>query len=296
MTGFDPGLKAHLQSGLATTCRCWAVTRRDGVVLGFTDHDQELAFDGVIFRAETGLSATALQQTTGLSVDNTEAVGALSDASIREADIEAGRYDEAEIRAWIVNWANVAERHLLFRGAMGEIRRSGGAFEAELRGLTNRLNLPLGRVFQKPCSAVLGDVNCGFDLSAPGYTTEVTAGAVLDRRVFQIAALPGFASGWFRHGVLRVLDGPAAGLAGVIKDDRDIGEARTIEMWQVIRADIRSGDALRLEAGCDKTSDTCRLKFDNFLNFQGFPDIPGDDWSISDPTRANALDGGSRRA
>ncbi|MGR3405211.1 MAG: DUF2163 domain-containing protein, partial [Roseovarius indicus] len=33
----------------------------------------------------------------------------------------------------------------------------------------------------------------------------------------------------------------------------------------------------------------------NFLNFQGFPDIPGDDWSYTDPSRAGRLDGGSRR-
>ena len=75
-----------------------------------------------------------MQQSTGLSVDNTEALGALSDAAIREADIEAGRYDGAEVRAWLVNWADVSARQLQFRGSIGELRRAGGAFEAELRG------------------------------------------------------------------------------------------------------------------------------------------------------------------
>ena len=68
------------------------------------------------FKAETGLSAAALAQSTGLSVDNTEALGALTDASVREQDIEAGRFDGAEVRAWMVNWANVSERWLQFRG------------------------------------------------------------------------------------------------------------------------------------------------------------------------------------
>ena len=75
-------LLGHLQTRTTHVCRCWAVARKDGVTLGFTDHDQPLSFDGINFAADTGLSALALQQTTGLSVDNTEAVGALSSMSM----------------------------------------------------------------------------------------------------------------------------------------------------------------------------------------------------------------------
>ena len=87
MSGFNEGLKNHLLTGVTTTCRCWAVTRTDGIVLGFTDHDCGLAFGGVKFRADTRLSALALQQSTGLSVDNSSAQGALSDAALREAGL-----------------------------------------------------------------------------------------------------------------------------------------------------------------------------------------------------------------
>lgn len=295
MSGFHAGLKAHLATGLTTTCRCWAVVRQDGTRLAFTDHDGPLAFDGYAFRADTGLSARALQQTTGLSVDNTEALGALRDDAITETDIEAGRYDGAEVLAWLVNWQNVEERQLQFRGTIGEIKRAGGAFEAELRGLTERLNLPLGRVFQKPCSAVLGDGHCGFDMRAPGYASERPVETVEARRVFRFDALEGFAPDWFRHGVLRVLSGPAAGLSDMIKRDVAGPQARAIELWHPLRAAIRTGDMVRLEAGCDKRLGTCQFKFNNLANFQGFPDIPGDDWSITDPSRAARLDGGSRR-
>jgi uncharacterized phage protein (TIGR02218 family) len=295
MSALHDGLKAHLATGVTTTCRCWAVTRGDGVTLGFTDHDRGLEFDGIAFKADTGLSALALQQSTGLSVDNTEAIGALSDAAIREADIEAGRYDGAEVRAWLVNWADVRQRQLQFRGSIGELRRAGGAFEAELRGLTDVLNRPVGRVYQKPCTAVLGDAACGFDLSTPGYFAAGAVEEVEARRVFRFAELAGFAPGWFRHGVLRMESGGAEGLSGPIKSDVQEADARVIELWEPLRAAIVPGDALRLIAGCDKRGETCRLKFDNYPNFQGFPDIPGDDWTISDPSRAGRLDGGSRR-
>ncbi len=46
---------------------------------------------------------------------------------------------------------------------------------------------------------------------------------------------------------------------------------------------VHREDLLRLEAGCDKRAVTCRYKFDNFVNFQGFPHIPGDDWLVAGP-------------
>ena len=119
-------LDAHLATGVTGVARCWRLTRRDGVVHGFTDHDRDLGFDGTIFLAGTGLSAAALSQSTGLAVDNSEAVGALSDVSVTEADIVAGRFDGAEVEAWLVEWANPENRVMQFRGSIGEISRSGG--------------------------------------------------------------------------------------------------------------------------------------------------------------------------
>ena len=49
---------------------------------------------------------------------------------------------------------------------------------------------------------------------------------------------------------------------------------------------------LRFEAGCDKQAPTCRLKFNNFLNFRGFPDIPGEDWLMATPVNAASTSGG----
>ncbi len=285
----------HMAGGLTTVCRCWAVTRTDGVAYGFTDHDLDLSFDGLLFRANTGLTAAALQQASGLSVDNSEAVGALTDAAITEADIDAGRFDGAEVRAWMVNWADVAARWLMFRGSIGELRRSGGAFFAELRGLTDVLNRPLGRVYQKPCTAVLSDAGCRFDRSAEGYRAEVAVEQVQEARAFRWPELAGFEPGWFTYGRLVVLDGVAAGLWGTVKRDAFADGLRGIDLWEPIRAAVAPGDVVRLEAGCDKRMESCRLKFNNLVNFQGFPDIPGEDWMMAVPKQAAPNIGGSRR-
>lgn len=287
------GLAEHLAVGVTSVARCWSLKRADGQVQGFTDHDRDLTFEGVVFRANTGLTAHALEQTTGLAVDNSEALGALSDLSLSEADIEAGRYDGAEVRAWQVNWANVEERQLVFRGSLGEITRSGGAFRAELRGLAEALNQPQGRVFQKPCTAVLGDGECQFDLSLPGYAVEWDVTGVEEGRRFAFADAGGFVERWFERGAFRVLTGAAAGLVGVIRSDVTADGKRDIVLWEALRAPIALGDRVRLEPGCDKRAETCRAKFDNFLNYRGFPAIPGEDWQLAYPRRGGRNDGGS---
>lgn len=295
MAGISAEFQNHVETGLTTLCRCWAITRRDGVEYGFTDHDMELSFEGVSFKANSGLSALALQQTTGLSVDNTEAIGALTDTAVREEDIFAGRFDGAEVRAWLVNWDNPNTRWLQFRGSIGELRRAGGAFHAELRGLTEALNRPLGRIYQKPCTAVLGDTDCGFQLDTPGYFDERPVEQIDNSRVFRWRGFRGFEPNWFERGRLILTSGGASGLSGIVKRDSFDGEYRIIELWEAIRSEIAEGDVVRLEAGCDKRMKTCQLKFANLLNYQGFPDIPSEDWVMSVPKSSGVNSGGSRR-
>jgi uncharacterized phage protein (TIGR02218 family) len=287
-------LYAHLATGSTSVCRAWKLRRRDGVVMGFTDHDQDLIVDGVTCRADTGLTARALQQTTGLSVDNTEAYGALSAAAINEDDLLAGRFDGAEVRSYLVNWKSPEDFIEQFRGHLGEITRSGGSFRAELRGLSDLLNRPLGLAYTPGCSAVLGDSRCRFDLTQPGYFSDRVVESVEDQRVFQFASFAGFDDRWFEGGRFEVTSGAAAGLVGMIKIDRLKGSARRIELWQSIGAAIATGDTIRILAGCDKSTVACRTKFANLLNFRGFPHIPGEDWLASYPV-PDRPSGGSRR-
>ena len=292
--GISQSFQTHLDSGTTTLARCWQIARRDGMVLGFTDHDLDLSFAGTLFRAGTGLTAQTLEQATGLSVDNSEAIGALSDAAITETDIAAGRFDGAQVTTWMVNWADVAQRVVLFRGTLGDISRSGGAFRAELRGLSEPLNQPQGRVFQRACSAVLGDSACGVDLSIAGYEVEAEVLAVQDNRVLTFAPFEQ-EEGWFEKGRLRVLSGAAEGLEGLIKTDTRTSDHREIGLWAPLAVDVQIGDRLRLQVGCDKRFDTCRLRFANHLNFRGFPDIPGEDWLAVGPRDDGSNTGGSLR-
>ena len=265
-----------------TIARAWLIQRKDGMKLGFTDHDAGLSFEGVRFRPDHGMTARALVQASGLSVDNSEAEGALSDDAITERDILAGRWDDAGLNMWEVDWRDVSKRRLVFAGSLGEVSRSGGAFRAELRGLAEPLNQARGRVFHPRCSARLGDRACKVNLSEPSLSTECTIEALDDGRILRFATFPAFDAGWFERGRVEVMTGEAGGLSASIKDDVAMpGGAREIELWRAFGLTPTAGDRVRIVAGCDKRAATCRLKFANFANFRGFPHLPTEDWLIA---------------
>jgi len=280
------GLQDHLESGATTLCWCWKLARRDGTVQGFTDHDRPLAFGGVTYQAASGFTASEVQSSLGLAVDNLSVTGALSAASLNEDDLAAGLYDGAAIEIWRVNWSAVAQRVLMRSGSLGEVNRSGNAFSAEVRGLAQALNQPVGRAFGRLCDADLGDARCTVAIAAAGGT--VTAAA--DARRFTVSGLEDAASGDFTGGRLIFTSGANAGRSGEVK--RHAGTS--IELWQAMSEAVTAGDAFTVTPGCDKRFATCRGRFGNGVNFRGFPHMPGNDAVLAGPAAGQALDGGSR--
>jgi len=66
-----------------------------------------------------------------------------------------------------------------------------------------------------------------------------------------------------------------------------------IELWQPMTSDIALNDTFTITAGCDKQFSTCRKKFNNGVNFRGFPSMPGNDFAISYPNKADGTNDGN---
>lgn len=292
MKEISEGLAAHLAAGATTLARCWRLTRRDGVAMGFTDHDRALAFDGVTYEATAGLTASEAQAGLGLSVDNMDVAGALSSAHIREADLLAGLYDGAEVRMFLVNWDDPEERVLMFTGHVGEVSREGGAFVAELRGLAERLSETRGRLYSHTCDAELGDDRCGVYLDKPAFRGAGAVTEVADDRSFAADGLGGFAAGWFAGGRIEWTSGGNQGRGSVVKGHRlESGSAR-FALRDTPPAMPQAGDQFVVRAGCDKRFETCRNRFANLENFRGFPHMPGNDFVLSYPGRGDGRNRG----
>jgi uncharacterized phage protein (TIGR02218 family) len=294
MKTLSPELQAHLDSGTTTLCWCWRIARADGVTQGFTDHDEPVTFAATTHEATTGFTASEVQSTLGLAVDNLTVLGALSAATLNEHDLAAGLYDNADIEIWRVNWADPTQRVLMRKGNLGEVTRGATAFSAEVRGLAHRLNQPVGRAYTYGCDADLGDARCTIDLTNALYKGEGTVAAVTDARRFTASGIAAFTDAWFTGGKLTFTSGANAGRAMQVKRHALSAAAASVELWQQMSEAIAAGDTFTVTAGCDKQFTTCKSKFANIANFRGFPHMPGNDAVLSYPTRTQPLDGGSR--
>lgn len=269
-------LATHLASGATTLCRCWRLERRDGTVFGFTDHDRDLAFAGLTYTATSGLAPSEVESQLGLAVSTGEIGGALTDARLTEADIVGGRYDDAEITTWLVNWADVSQRIVLDVASIGEIRRADQSFVAELRGPLHRYDQEQGRLFTQGCTADLGDASCGVNLAAQAVTVSVSA---TDGRLNLGAnAIAAVGATHFSGGRAEVLTGANAGLVRTIQHH---GAGGALALWEPLPHPLSIGDSLRLTPGCDKAFATCGAKFSNAINFRGFPHIPTPDFILT---------------
>jgi len=293
LKSLSPAFQAHLDSGTTTLCHCWKLTRNDGVVFGFTEHDEDMTFDGTTFEAVSGMGASAIESTSGLAVDNLDVVGALSSDALSEVDLASGRFDDADVEIWRVNWADPDQRVLLRKGNLGEVSRGRTAFRAEIRGLAHKLNQPVGRIYQFTCDVRLGDARCGIAVGGSDYTGTGSVVSSADNRILEVSGLAAYANNWFARGILTFTSGANQGLALELRGHVLNGDTATLELWQAAPSGVDDADTFTVTAGCDKTFTTCRGKFSNGINFRGFPLMPGNDFVSSYPRRGDGHTGGS---
>lgn len=279
MKTIPANLATHYDGSSLTLAWCWKVTRTDGQVFAFTSHDQAITLDAVVYSASSVFDASAVSTLAELNVDDVEVMGLLDSSGITSEDIERGLWDGAAVEIRRVNWANIADGAEIIRvGEIGEIKREGRGFKAELRGLMQKLQRNIGDLISPLCNAELGDARCAKDLTSFTHATTVTA--VTSRREFTVASVQ--ADAYFRHGKATFTSGDNDGVVADIKTN-DGGD---VELFLAVPFDVQIGDGVTLIAGCDKVhlvdadgvqTGDCKNKFDNVVNFRGFWAVPGRD-------------------
>jgi uncharacterized phage protein (TIGR02218 family) len=249
----------------------WRLERSDGVTIGFTSHDRDVVFGGLLLRASPGMRPTSIVETIGLEDDGLDINGALSSDAIRADDLLAGRWDGAYLEIFLFDWsAPDAGRQLLASGELGAISFSGDAFEVEFLGLKQAFNRAVVPQTSPSCRATFCDAACG--LNGQRFRRLVRlAGMQGDRLLFDtpIAA----AANIFAYGSLRFLEGQNCGLSvDILASDGDgVTLAQRLEMPFVPYI------LVELIEGCDKQISTCATRFANAVNFRGEPYLPGND-------------------
>lgn len=264
-------MTAFLGHDLTTLAFCWQLRRRDGVAIGFTTHDRDLVIDDLAYRAAPGMTPSAVSLSDGFEADTMEVAGALTSGAISAADLEAGRWDGAEVRLFAVDWsAPEGEALFLARGELGDVRSEDGEFGVELRGPAALLERPAIELTSPECRARFGDERCRVDLAARTRITRV-AGVVDARTITVESAAAGVNA--YGYGRLRWIDGANSGHGGAIL--RSAGTALTLRDPAAFA--VAEGELVEITEGCDKLFATCAERFANSANFRGEPHLPGND-------------------
>ena len=257
-----------LDEPCTTTAFAWTLRRRDGVALGFTSHDRDLEIEGLLFRAAPGLVPSAIVESATLDDDGLDIDGGIASDLISERDLDSGRWDGAALEVHLVDWTAPSRRRLLAAGSLGEIARSGNAFQAQLRGPAAALDHPVAPRTSPACRADFGGPECGIDLMY--HRSE---GRIVSVRGEELTLADLADDARYRFGRLRFLSGPNCGTMHDIAD----GQGDRIWLTAVPALPVDAGARVMLWEGCDRSIDSCAARFGNAVNFRGEPHLPGND-------------------
>ncbi|MBX9880674.1 MAG: DUF2163 domain-containing protein [Sphingomonas sp.] len=258
-----------MADSLTSYALCWRIARRDGVTIALTDHDRDLAVEGLIHRAAPGITPSAIKRGDGFDADTMDVTGALTSAALGETDLLDGRWDGARVAIFAYDWAGGGAPVPLGEGLLGAIETQDGGFTAELRGPAALLDRAVVEATSPACRAELGDARCRVAMAARRRFARVTAAEdrllTLDREEPSANA--------YGAGLLRWFGGENAGLESAVA----ASDGASVTLRLPPRHAPAPGTLIELIEGCDKRFETCRDRFANALNFRGEPHLPGID-------------------
>lgn len=261
--------RVYFRTGLEPVATFWRIERSDGAALGFTSHDRDLWFGGLLHRAAPGMLPSAIRRDSSLNADSAEISGALTHDAITEADLEAGRYDRAAIAVGLVDWETL-EHDTLYRGEIGLLAQEAAGFTAELRSAKALLADDHVPRTSPTCRAAFCGPGC--TLSGLRFTHQASVAAVdISANRVSFAGAPPASD--LLDGHVRWLDGPHAGIRMEV-----VGvSGPALELDRELDPALAAGMRALLREGCDHTLASCANRFANAANFQGEPFLPGND-------------------
>ena len=272
MKTLPSALATHVALGTTTLAYLLKITRKDAQVFAFTSASVDAVVAGVTYRSSPGLDISSIVLSAGLAVDNLELTTLDDGSTFSRLDVLSGVWRNAAFLISRYNFASVADgTEPLLAGTIGEVRLQQGSIVGELRGLQQFLQQPIINVTSKTCRARLGDALCSVNLAT--YTFTGTLTGVTSKQVITDTARVE-ATDYFADGIFTFTSGNNTGLSGKVKTSA----AGVLTMMLPFLQTPLVGDTYSISAGCQKRlAEDCIAKFNNVLNFQGEPHLPGVD-------------------
>jgi uncharacterized phage protein (TIGR02218 family) len=234
---------------------------------GVTYLANSILVDGLKYKAAVGLEADQQQITVAARSTDTIAGGAPFLQALRD-----GSFDGCEIVRYRVFFSDRAGctaigAAMLFKGRLGtidEIGRTSAKLTVNSDLVLLDIDMPRNN-YQPTCLHTLFDSGCTLAKAAFGTSGVVGAGSTASI-IYWAGATANFA-----QGTISFTSGVLAGVTATVGAAVNGSSLNLINPLQSVPA---PGDGFTVYFGCDHTLTTCQSKFNNLVNFRGFPYVP----------------------
>jgi uncharacterized phage protein (TIGR02218 family) len=267
-----PELTAHIQGEHATLARIMSLLPRGGAPVYFTDHDEDIEYDGINYLSASGFECSAIQNVVGGGNSNLE-VAIFVDTDATRQLIIGGYYAGAAIVINVVNYADLTMGHMPM--TVGLVTNVSLPYRQKavlsFQGRAASANKYLTEVYSPTCRAIFCDARCSLNVNdfRETFTVETATG----NKAFTSSDFTQ-TDGFWNLGVVRWQTGDNAGQTTEIRTQTGPAVALLIRT----KSPIQIGDTAVIERGCSKTLAACRA-YNNVLNFRGEPFMPGSDFA-----------------
>jgi uncharacterized phage protein (TIGR02218 family) len=289
MRNIDPALKTAFQDGRRSVIV--KLETQTGRTFGYTDYDFDITIDGTTYVPAPGLQRISLTRSVNDTVSNQEFGSAWIDAP--EDLLLAGEFDNAVIEIAFCDASQTGlGRMIVERGRLGIIQWTADGFRADMqswmRDLQRTLNLVTTPTCRHKLFSQVSDIRSGVVAGActKSNAAYLVSGGVLSTPVANLVFNVNVTSGggsittpasWFAGGSIEWYNEVAPSVLTnakyMIKDSSLVsGTEHRIELYLPLPQTPISLQ-VKLYPGCSKTMTDCKNKFNNVVNFGGFPHI-----------------------
>ncbi len=252
----------------------YTLTLNGGFVARYTSWDQDLVYGGNTFKTFR-IERSKIRTVVGVEVDTLD-VSVYADQSdlLNGAPwfnaVQRGALDSALLKLERVFMPTPGDTSLgavsLFTGRVSDTQVSRTEANLTIKSELELLNTQLPRnLYQAGCLHTLFDNGC--QLNKASYAV---AGTIVSADTVNLATTLNLATDYFTLGVVKFTSGVNNGVTRSVRYHSGGGFVFALPLVTAPAA----GDTFIAWPGCDKTKTTCSSKFNNVINFRGFPYVP----------------------
>lgn len=270
-------LRQHLNSDKSFfSCDLYELRLKSGVSYYWADADADVAVGGntyksngpIIVREKIATNSTVSvdKMNVSISCNEQDQIGGVPIMAVAHN----GGFDGAELtlrRAFFDESWKIIDTIALFTG-LCEVTQGGGlTLKLSVKSIVQKLNIEYpNRRYYPQCPYSVYSKECGVDIHNFRKKGKVTALSGTNRIRIDLS----FDNGYYEAGGIDWITGPLAG------QSTQIMRADNGEIMYMSPTDTapRVGDQFYIYAGCNKTPDDCKRKFNNFNRNRATPYVP----------------------